>query len=84
MAMVNDKPMPSWRNFAAWSAVGAVFYILVVSGSALLLHENGMRQGFPSNEVAAKLGLGLDLHDGDSRLQQPEAARSTCGRSAIS
>ena len=61
MAMANDKPTPGWRNVAAWSAVGAIFYILVVSGSALLLHENGLRQTFPSNEVAAKLGLGLIL-----------------------
>jgi len=61
MAMVKDRSTPSWRNVAAWSAVGAGFYILILSGSALLLHENGMRQGFPSNEVAAKLGLGLIL-----------------------
>jgi len=61
MAMANDRSTPSWRNFAAWSAVGAVFYILILSVSALLLHENGMRQTFPSSEVAAKLGLGLIL-----------------------
>ena len=59
MDMAKEKPAPGWRNVAAWSAVGAIFYILVVSGSALLLHENGVRQPFPSNEVAAKLGLGL-------------------------
>ena len=61
MTMTKDRPAPGWRNVAAWSAVGAIFYILVVSGSALILHENGLRQPFPSNEVAAKLGLGLVL-----------------------
>jgi hypothetical protein len=59
MAMAKEGPTPSWRNVAAWSAVGAIFYILIVSGGALLLHENGVRQAFPSNEVVAKLGLGL-------------------------
>ena len=36
MAMAKVKPALNWRNVAAWSAVGAVFYILVVSGGALL------------------------------------------------
>ena len=40
--MANDKPAPNWRNFAAWSAVGAVVYILAVWGGILLLQEDGM------------------------------------------
>ena len=42
MEMTNDKPTPTWRNFAAWSAVGAGCYVLAVLGGVSLLQEDGM------------------------------------------
>lgn len=55
--MTNVEPMPSWRNVAAWSAVAAVLYILVLLGAALLMDG---RIAMPQSlEVAASLGLGL-------------------------
>lgn len=57
MAMADDKPMPSWGNFAGWSAVGAVFYLLVLLGGSLFM--DGTISLPRSKEVAAILGLGL-------------------------
>ncbi|MEZ0471575.1 hypothetical protein [Luteimonas salinilitoris] len=57
--MATDKPTPKWRSFAAWSGVGALFYILVVWGISSFLHEDGMGAMLRSKEVAAMLGLGL-------------------------
>lgn len=59
MAMANHEPTSKWRNFAAWSAVGAVFYILAAWGGSSLLHEDGTGAMFRSKEVVAKVGLGL-------------------------
>jgi len=28
--MAHEKAVPTWRDFAGWSAVGAVFYLLLV------------------------------------------------------
>lgn len=61
MAMPTDKRMQKWRNFAAWSAVGAIFFVLVVSGLTLLLRENGLDAIFDSKQVIARLGLALAL-----------------------
>lgn len=58
MAIANDQPMPTWRNFAAWSAVSAIFYILVVWGTTVLLRQDAMGV-FRSKQVAAMLSLGL-------------------------
>ncbi|WP_454832507.1 hypothetical protein [Pseudoxanthomonas wuyuanensis] len=57
--MATDKPTPQWRNFAAWSAVGAIFYVLAVWGISSFLHEDGAGAMFRSKEVAAQVGLGL-------------------------
>jgi hypothetical protein len=57
MAMANDKPMPNWGNFAAWSAVGAVFYIFALMGGSLFM--DGAITMPRSKEVAGILGLGL-------------------------
>src|SRR4051794_28917509 len=40
--MANDKPMPTSRNFAAWGAVGAIFYILAVWVATAALHQDVM------------------------------------------
>jgi hypothetical protein len=57
--MTNDKPVPTWRNFAAWSAVGAIFCGLAMWSASSLLHEEGMGAMFRSREVVAKVGLAL-------------------------
>lgn len=61
MAMANDEPLPKWRNFAAWSAAGALFYALSVWGASALLQADAIGTMLRSSEVAAKLGLGLVL-----------------------
>lgn len=62
MAIANDEPAPKWRNLAAWSGVGAGFYVLTVWG-ALLLNGKGVGATldamFRSSALAATLGLGL-------------------------
>jgi hypothetical protein len=58
--MANDKPVPTWRNFTAWSAVGGIF-ILAVWGGILFLRGDGMDAPLPSTRVAATLGLALIL-----------------------
>lgn len=57
--MANDKCMPAWRNFVAWSTVGAIFYILAVWVATALLHQDAMSAMLRSAKVAAMLGLGL-------------------------
>jgi hypothetical protein len=60
MAMAKDESMPTWRNFAAWSLVGAIF-TLAVLGGFLLVQGGGMSATLPSGKVAAVLGLTLIL-----------------------
>ncbi|MFA6113345.1 MAG: hypothetical protein WC729_05120 [Sphingomonas sp.] len=57
--MANDKPSAQWRNFAAWSAAGAVSYVIAVWGVSALLHQDVMGAMLGSPQVAAKLGLAL-------------------------
>jgi hypothetical protein len=61
--MANDKPASAWRNFAAWSAVGAGFYIVVVWAASMLVNGDGLgtlfAAMFKSQKLAASLGLGL-------------------------
>lgn len=57
--MANDKSAPRWRNFAAWSGIGAVFYLLVVWAITSLRHEDGLGAMVRSREVAATVGLVL-------------------------
>jgi hypothetical protein len=79
--MANDKPAPAWRNFAAWSAVGAIFCALAMWGSSSLLHEDGMGALFRSKEVAAKVGLALIFASavvGFSGWKQPISLRRVC------
>lgn len=59
--MATDEHLPKWRSVAAWSAVGAGFYILVVVGVSLLVHGGGMGAIFRSKMVVAELGLALIL-----------------------
>ena len=59
--MATDEHLPKWRGVAAWSAVGAGFYILVVVGVSLLVHGGGMGAIFRSKTVVAELGLALIL-----------------------
>jgi len=61
--MAKSEPTATWRNFAVWGAVGALFYILVVWGVSSLVHEDGMgamlRSILESKAAVAMLGLGL-------------------------
>jgi hypothetical protein len=57
--MTNDKPMPTWRNFAAWSAAGSVFCILAMWGGVSILDEDGIGAIFRSKEVVAKVSLAV-------------------------
>ena len=59
MAMANNRPTSNWRNFAAWVAVGAVFYLFVAWGGISLLSEDSLAAVFRSKPAAAILGLGL-------------------------
>lgn len=59
--MANDKPAPTWRNFAACSGVGAILCLLVIGGSTTLMHEDGIGATVRSTEVAATVGLALIL-----------------------
>ena len=59
--MTNDKPAPSWRNFAAWSGVGALFYTLVVLGAVAYLQQDPLDAILGTTKVAAPLALGLVL-----------------------
>jgi len=57
--MTNDMPMPTPRNFAAWSAVGAILYILVVWVATARLHQDVMDVILRPTKVTAELGLFL-------------------------
>lgn len=59
MAMANDRSAPKWRNFAAWSAVGAIGYFLAVWGGTSVLHEGGIGAVLRSRQAAAILGVCL-------------------------
>ena len=61
MATSNDQLTPKWRNFAAWSAVGAIGYILTAWGGVSLLREDGVGEALRSKPAATMLALGLIL-----------------------
>ena len=57
--MAHEKPVPTWRNFAAWSAVGAAFYLLAMGVAATLLHQNAIDAILRPTRVTAELGLAM-------------------------
>lgn len=57
--MANDNPVPTWRNFAAWSAVGALVYILAVWGATALLHQDITDAILRPTKVTLQLGLAM-------------------------
>lgn len=59
MAMANDGPVPMWRNFAAWSGVGALVYLLTVWGAIVLLNQDAMAAILPPTKVTGQLGLAM-------------------------
>jgi hypothetical protein len=61
MAMAKDEPVPEWRNFAAWSAVAASFYILAMWVAIALLHQDALDAILRPTKVTAELGLALML-----------------------
>lgn len=60
MAIATDKPLPTGRNFAAWSAVGTLIYIATLGAVIALMGQNVMDL-FKPGKAAALLGLGLCL-----------------------
>ena len=59
MAMANDAPAPAWRNFAVWSAAGAILSAPVMWGGISLLHDDGFYAAIRSRGVAAILAAAL-------------------------
>ena len=57
--MTSDMPMPISRNFAAWSGVGAILYMLVVWVATARLHQDVMGAILQPTKVTAELGLCL-------------------------
>lgn len=57
--MANEEPMPKWRNFAAWSAMGAAVYVLAAWGAIMLLSGDSIGATLRSKEAIGLLGLGL-------------------------
>jgi len=57
--MAHEKSVPTWRNFAAWSAVGAAFYLLAIGVITMLLHQNVIGAMTRSTKVAAELGVAM-------------------------
>jgi len=57
--MAHEKPVPTWRDLAAWGAVGAAFYLLIVGGAIALLHQNPIDAIAPPNKVTAELGVAM-------------------------
>ncbi|MES2442477.1 MAG: hypothetical protein V4574_06570 [Pseudomonadota bacterium] len=55
--MAADNPAPAWRNFAAWSAVGALVYIVAVGGALTLLQQDAIGMILRPTRVTAQLGL---------------------------
>lgn len=52
-------PLSRWRDIAAWSAAGAIVYILALWGAAAFLHQDIMRAILRPTSVTAQLGLCL-------------------------
>ena len=57
--MANDKPLPTWRNFAVWSASGAVVSFLLMWAAIRLLHRDPMDAIVRPSRVTSELGLAL-------------------------
>lgn len=57
--MSKSEPAPNWRNFAAWSVIGAAFYGAVLWGFVSLTSGDSLWAVLQSREVAPIIGLGL-------------------------
>lgn len=78
MTMANEKPAPKWRNFAAWSAVGALFTSLVMLAAIAWLRQDP-EAIFESAKTMAMLGLAVILAAaliGVTSLHRPITART--------
>lgn len=80
--MTDDKPAPTWRNFAAWSGLGAVFCGLLMWAASSLLHDEGIGAMFRSREVVAIVALALVFASaviGFSNWHRPLSPRAVGG-----
>jgi len=59
--MAHEKSVPAWRNFAAWSAVGATLYCLAVGAAIALVNQNAIGVIVRPSKATAELGLALIL-----------------------
>ena len=55
--MTNDMPMPNWRNFAAWCAVGAIVSALFMWAAIMYLNQAAMEAILRPTRLTAVLGL---------------------------
>ena len=66
--MANDKLVPSWRNFAGWGAVGAIFFFLAVWVATLFLHQDALGAILRPTKVTAELGAAMIFFAGVTGL----------------
>ena len=62
--MVESMSMPKWRNFAAWSAAGAIFYTITVWSFSALLHKDSMSAIFRSTQILTVTGAVISRFSG--------------------
>lgn len=75
-------PLSRWRDFVAWSAAGAIVYILALWGAAAFLHQDIMRAILQPTGVTAQLGLCLVVSiaaAGFTNRKRPINVRNVCG-----
>jgi hypothetical protein len=61
MAVATDRPLSKWRNFAAWSAVGGLVFVVTVAVSSWLGHGDALDELLRSGSVDPKAALALLL-----------------------
>ena len=59
MVVANESPVPKWRNFAGWAAVGAALYLLSIWVATLFLEQDLSHVILRPSKVTAQLALGM-------------------------
>ena len=59
--MATDTPLPTWRNFLAWSVVGALVYVVGVSTAMTFLQQDPVDAIHRPTRVLALLGMTMLL-----------------------
>jgi len=77
--MAIDTPAPTWRNFAAWTAAGALVSALLLWAVMAYLHQNPMDAIVRPTKVTVELALALILSgavSGFSNRKRPVGPRT--------